>query len=44
VLGVSPRPGEELFFGPVAAALLERAACSILFLSGEPLPLADLSG
>jgi Kef-type K+ transport system membrane component KefB/nucleotide-binding universal stress UspA family protein len=39
VLGVSPRPGRDLFFGPVAAALVERAGCSILFLAGEPLPL-----
>jgi Kef-type K+ transport system membrane component KefB/nucleotide-binding universal stress UspA family protein len=39
VLGVSPRPGRDLFFGPVAAALAEHAQCSILFLAGEPLPL-----
>jgi nucleotide-binding universal stress UspA family protein len=36
VLGVSPRPGEELFFGEVAAELLERVECSILFVSSEP--------
>jgi Kef-type K+ transport system membrane component KefB/nucleotide-binding universal stress UspA family protein len=36
VLGVSPRPGRHLFFGPVAAALLARAACSVMFLAGEP--------
>jgi len=37
VLGVSPRPGEELSFGQVAAELLERAACSLLFVASEPL-------
>jgi nucleotide-binding universal stress UspA family protein len=36
VLGVSPRPGEHLFFGPVAADLLDRAECSVLFLASEP--------
>ncbi|HEY6483400.1 MAG TPA: cation:proton antiporter [Steroidobacteraceae bacterium] len=36
VMGVSPRPGEQLFFGDVAAEVLERAACSILFVSSEP--------
>jgi Kef-type K+ transport system membrane component KefB/nucleotide-binding universal stress UspA family protein len=35
VMGVSPRSGEELFFGPVAAALLDRAMCSVLLLSDE---------
>jgi K+:H+ antiporter len=40
ILGVSPRPGRVLFFGPVAAALVERAPCSIIFLAGEPLPPA----
>jgi Kef-type K+ transport system membrane component KefB/nucleotide-binding universal stress UspA family protein len=35
VMGVSPRPGEQLFFGEVAADVLERARCSILFVSGE---------
>jgi Kef-type K+ transport system membrane component KefB/nucleotide-binding universal stress UspA family protein len=36
VLGVSPRPGEQLSFGQVAAELLERAECSILFVASEP--------
>jgi nucleotide-binding universal stress UspA family protein len=36
VLGVSPRPGEHLSFGQVAADLLERAKCSILFIASEP--------
>jgi len=33
VMGVSPRPGESLSFGRVAAAILARAEHSILFLS-----------
>ncbi|MGE5269577.1 MAG: cation:proton antiporter [Thiohalocapsa sp.] len=33
VMGVSPRPGETLFFGAVPAALLERCQRSILFVS-----------
>ncbi|MGH8137986.1 MAG: cation:proton antiporter [Steroidobacteraceae bacterium] len=37
VMGVSPRPGDQLFFGDVAAEVLERAGCSILFVSSEPL-------
>jgi nucleotide-binding universal stress UspA family protein len=35
VMGVSPRPGDQLFFGEVAADVLERARCSICFVSGE---------
>ncbi|HKT72943.1 MAG TPA: cation:proton antiporter [Steroidobacteraceae bacterium] len=35
-IGVSPRPGEQLFFGDVAAALLEQASCSVVFFSSEP--------
>ncbi len=35
VMGVSPRPGDQLFFGAVAAEVLQRAKCSILFVSGE---------
>jgi nucleotide-binding universal stress UspA family protein len=35
VLGVSPRPGEQLSFGRVPAELLDRAECSVLFLAGE---------
>jgi nucleotide-binding universal stress UspA family protein len=42
VLGVSPRSGERLFFGQVAAELLEKAPCSILFIASEPfLPAAE---
>ena len=33
VMGVDRRPSETLFFGKVAAALLERAEASILFVS-----------
>jgi nucleotide-binding universal stress UspA family protein len=33
VMGVNRRPSETLFFGKVAAALLERAEASILFVS-----------
>jgi hypothetical protein len=33
VMGVNRRPGETLFFGDVAAAILERSARSILFVS-----------
>jgi Kef-type K+ transport system membrane component KefB/nucleotide-binding universal stress UspA family protein len=40
VMGVSPRPGEELFFGEVPAELLERAECSVLFVASEPLTSA----
>ena len=36
MMGVSPRAGEELFFGEAAASVLERAACSLMFVSGDP--------
>ena len=35
VMGVSPRPGAQLFLGDVAAGVLERARCPLLFVSGE---------
>jgi Kef-type K+ transport system membrane component KefB/nucleotide-binding universal stress UspA family protein len=35
-MGVSPRPGDQLFFGEVPAELLERAGCSVLFVASEP--------
>jgi len=41
VMGVSPRPGEQLFFGDVPADLLERAPCSLLFVASEPANRAD---
>jgi Kef-type K+ transport system membrane component KefB/nucleotide-binding universal stress UspA family protein len=34
VMGVNRRPGDALFFGDMAAAILERSARSILFVSG----------
>jgi Kef-type K+ transport system membrane component KefB/nucleotide-binding universal stress UspA family protein len=43
VMGVSPRPGEELFFGDVAGAILADASCSLLFVSAEP-PAGARSG
>jgi nucleotide-binding universal stress UspA family protein len=44
VLGVSPRPGDELFFGEVAAELLEHAECSVLFVSNEPFTGGEHAG
>jgi nucleotide-binding universal stress UspA family protein len=35
VMGVSVRPGEQLFLGDLAAQILERAKCSLLFVSDE---------
>jgi Kef-type K+ transport system membrane component KefB/nucleotide-binding universal stress UspA family protein len=35
VMGVSPRPGSQLFLGDVAAEALQRAKCSVLLVSGE---------
>jgi Kef-type K+ transport system membrane component KefB/nucleotide-binding universal stress UspA family protein len=34
VMGVNRRPGDSLFFGDVAAAILERSTRSILFVAG----------
>jgi Kef-type K+ transport system membrane component KefB/nucleotide-binding universal stress UspA family protein len=36
VMGVSPRPSDQIFFGEVPADLLERAPCSLLFVASEP--------
>ena len=36
VMGVSPRPGDQLFFGEVPAELLQRAECSVVFVASEP--------
>jgi Kef-type K+ transport system membrane component KefB/nucleotide-binding universal stress UspA family protein len=41
VTGVSPRPGDQLFFGEVPADLLERAPCSLLFVASEPIPAGE---
>jgi Kef-type K+ transport system membrane component KefB/nucleotide-binding universal stress UspA family protein len=35
VMGVSPRSGSELFFGELAAEILERSECSVLFVSAD---------
>jgi hypothetical protein len=43
VMGVSPRPGDQLFFGQVPAELLDRAECSVLFVASEPPTLAPES-
>jgi nucleotide-binding universal stress UspA family protein len=37
VVGVSARPGDQLTFGQVAAELLDRAECSVLFVADEAL-------
>ena len=36
VVGVRPRSGEPLFFGQVAAELLDKAPCSLLMIASEP--------
>jgi hypothetical protein len=36
VVGVRPRSGEALFFGQVAAELLDKAPCSLLMVASEP--------
>jgi Kef-type K+ transport system membrane component KefB/nucleotide-binding universal stress UspA family protein len=41
IMGVSPRAGEQLFFGDVAAGILERAQCSLLFVSADPATASD---
>ena len=35
IMGVSPRPGNQLFFGAIPATLLDQAPCSVLFLANE---------
>jgi nucleotide-binding universal stress UspA family protein len=37
VMGVSPRPGDQLFLGEMAAEMLGRAGTSMLFVCPEPL-------
>jgi Kef-type K+ transport system membrane component KefB/nucleotide-binding universal stress UspA family protein len=41
VMGVSPRPGDELFLGELAAEMLARAGTSLLFVCAEPVPGAE---
>jgi Kef-type K+ transport system membrane component KefB/nucleotide-binding universal stress UspA family protein len=36
VMGVSPRSGDLLFFGELPAEILDRAECSLLFVSADP--------
>ncbi len=43
IMGISPRAGDELSFGAVPAKVLERANCSLLFLSGEPAPTSGIT-
>jgi nucleotide-binding universal stress UspA family protein len=44
VMGVSIRPGEQLDFGQTAAALLDKAECSLLFVvSEQPTTVAETS-
>jgi nucleotide-binding universal stress UspA family protein len=43
IMGVSPRAGDGLSFGAVPAKVLERANCSLLFLSGEPAPASGIT-
>ena len=38
IMGVSPRPGEQLSLGDVAAEVLHHARCPILLVSGEHRP------
>ena len=40
VIGVSQRPGEQLFLGDLAAQMLSRAKCSLLFVCGDAAPAA----
>jgi Kef-type K+ transport system membrane component KefB/nucleotide-binding universal stress UspA family protein len=44
VIGVRPRPADQLFLGELAAEMLEHASSSLLFVSGEPLPGAGVVG
>ena len=41
VMGVSPRTGDQLYFGDIPAEILERAECSVLFVSGDPATGSD---
>jgi nucleotide-binding universal stress UspA family protein len=43
VMGVTPRASDQLFFGELAAAMLARAPCSLLFVSVDPATPADTS-
>ena len=43
VMGVSARPGEQLFLGDLAAQMLERAKCSLLFVCAEGPPHSQVA-
>jgi nucleotide-binding universal stress UspA family protein len=43
VMGVSARPGEQLFLGDLAAQMLERAKCSLLFVCAEGPPNSQVA-
>jgi K+:H+ antiporter len=38
IIGVNARPGDQLDFGQTAAALLDKAECSVMFVVSEPPP------
>jgi nucleotide-binding universal stress UspA family protein len=40
VMGVNPRPGDQLFLGELAAEMLARAQSPLLFVCAEPGPRA----
>lgn len=40
VMGVTPRSADQLYFGEAPAEILERAPCSVLFVSIDPATLA----
>jgi nucleotide-binding universal stress UspA family protein len=40
VMGVNPRPGDQLFLGELAAEMLAQAQSSLLFVCAEPGPRA----
>jgi nucleotide-binding universal stress UspA family protein len=40
IMGVSPRPGEQLYFGQTPAEMLARVECSVLFIAGDPSTVA----
>jgi Kef-type K+ transport system membrane component KefB/nucleotide-binding universal stress UspA family protein len=44
VMGASPRPGDQLFLGELAADTLARAGTSLLFVCTEPVPGAEANG
>ena len=44
VMGVSIRPGEQLDFGQTAAALLDKAECSLMFVVSEQPPIVPEAG